>query len=208
MDDSIHSSVVADEASTLASNPAFYSFTWDPTKKGWECNRCRSVTSTFKAANGFVAGSSEPNPRLMHSHKQSCLETKADLSRALNVMLNISRTSNIKFKHITSAEFQSVVRIATNGDEEIVALFTTDFNNRWIDPVKYRVPSANIDWSKYPVKYSLTESKEPLIAAFVAFTKKMGLGFDFIANEHFIELFKLISPECHLPTPDDLITRW
>lgn len=208
MDESVHSSVVVDEASVLTTNPTTYFFEWDQTKKGWSCKRCRNVHPSFQAANSFIAGSSDPNPKLMHTHKNSCLGMKADLTKAIHAVLNLTKTSSFKFKHITSAEFQSVVRITANGNEEYVTLFTTDLRNRWLDPIKYKVPSASIDWKQYPIKVPIAEPRENLVASLVSLAKTMGLGFDFVVNKYFLELFQLISPNCCMPTPEDLMLCW
>lgn len=208
LDESVHSaSAVADEASALTANPGSYLFEWDVCKYGWECKRCCIVHPSFQSAHAFIAGSSDPIPRLMNSHKQACLGLKADLSKALDVMLKLTKTSKITFKHISSAEFGAVVRIVANEDEEFVKLFTADLRNRWLDPVKHKVPSANINWMQHPVEAS-EEYREKLIAALVAFAKKMGLGYAFVANEYFVELFRMISPNCCLPSPNDLIANW
>ena len=204
LDESVHSSVVAEEAP----NPVSYSFEYNRNKRGWECKQCCTVHPTFQAAHAFIGISSGPDHRLMHLHRQACLGMKAHLAAALHVVLNLTKTSSIKFKHIISAEFQSVVRIAVNGNEEYVTLFTTDLRNRWLDPTKHILPSANIDWSQYPVKAPQAESGQELIGALVLFAKKMGLGFDFVGNESFVELFRMISPQCCLPTSDDLISCW
>lgn len=117
------------------------------------------------------------------------------------------RSSTIKFKHITSAEFQSIVRLIANENEEYVTLFTTDLRNRWLDPMTHKVPSANIEWSQYPIKFPEYKSSE-LCKALVSFAKKMGLGFDFVSNKSFVKLFNIISPDCCLPEPQDLISLW
>jgi hypothetical protein len=142
----------------------------------------------------------------MHSHKKACLGAKADLSRLVELILKLTATSTVRFSHIQSREFQSVVRTVVNGKEEFVILFTTDVRNKWMDPIKYNSPSANIDWSQYPAER--VHCGEKLVAALVAFARKMGIGYDFVANKYFVELFRIISPKCCLPNPEDLIVFW
>lgn len=90
-DESVHSSVVADEASVLTTNPTSYSFEWDQDNKGWRCKRCSAVPPFFQAADAFIPGSSEPSPKSMHTHKNACLGEKADLTNALDMVLKMVR---------------------------------------------------------------------------------------------------------------------
>ena len=196
-----------EDSSVFTSNPASYDFHWVD-KKGWRCKRCSAVPLAFQAAGSLIVGSADPDPKLMHSHKHACRGDKADLSKLVDVVLKLTRATSIKFRHLQSKEFQSIVRLVVSGKEEFVTLFTTDLRNRWYDPIKHKSPSATVDWSQYPSKIPRAECAEKLISAVVVFAKKYGLGFDFVANEYFMELFKHISPECCLPAREDLITSW
>ena len=90
-DESVHSSVVADEASVLTTNPASYSFEWNHDNKGWRCKGCSSVPPIFQAADAFIPSNSESSPRSMHMHKKACVGEKADLSKALDATLKMVR---------------------------------------------------------------------------------------------------------------------
>ncbi|KAL7522835.1 hypothetical protein ACHAWX_007560 [Stephanocyclus meneghinianus] len=198
--------LAVEEASVITLNPSLFAFEWSQDKKGWRCKKCRSVHPSFQVRDALLPGRAEPNPGLMHSHKKACLGVKADLSRLVDLILKLTSTSTIRFSHFQSKEFQSVVRTVVNGKEEFVTLFTTDVRNKWMDPIKYNSPSATIDWSQYPAER--VDCGEKLIAALVAFARKMGIGYDFVANQYFVELFRIISPKCCLPNPEDLIVFW
>ncbi|KAL3795224.1 hypothetical protein HJC23_008309 [Cyclotella cryptica] len=199
-------SLAVEEASLITLNPSVYAFEYSHEKKGWRCKKCRFVHPTFQVHNAFLPGRADPNPGLMHSHNRACLGDKADLTELVELILKLSSTSSFRFSHIHSVEFQTVVRTVVNGNEDFVTLFTKDVRNKWIDPIKHKIPSAAIDWGQYPVEN--VEGGEKLVAALVAFARKMGIGYDFVTNKSFVELFRIISPNCRLPKPEDLIVFW
>jgi len=171
-------------------------------KNNWVCKSCLSVHPSFRAED--AAFTKKPSDDMKKRHSEHCLGEKADLSSLVNSFHALTKSSKVRFHHLSTKEFKAVISTAVGGNEEFVTLFTDDVRKVWTSQKQIANLTTRVKWSEFP--YSKVKEEEILFA--LANFARSGVGFEFVENPHFEDFFRLIAPDYTNFNKDDLIKCW
>lgn len=171
-------------------------------KNNWVCNRCLPVHPSFRAVDATFT--KKPSDDMKRRHREHCLGEKADLSSLVNSFHALTKSSKVRFHHLSTKEFKAVISSAVGGNEEFVTLFTDDVRKVWMSPKQIANSTTRVKWSEFP---SSNVQEEELLAALANFARS-GVGFEFVENPHFENFFHLIAPDYTKFNKDYLIKCW
>ena len=172
--------------------------------KQWVCESCRTVPPSFRAEGAI--SDVQPSHEFIDKHKKVCRGESADLSNLVNIWLDLTRSSTIRFNHLSTKEFKAAVHAIVGGNADFITLFTDDIRKTWQDPQKYATTMTRVQWSQYPFSGSADRDEKALKA--LADFARTGVGFDFVENSNFVKLLCLIAPGFKVPSQQDLIEYW
>ncbi len=171
-------------------------------KNRWVCEKCVSVHPSFRAEDATFT--KKPREDMKQRHRALCLGEKADLSVLVNSFHALTKSSKVRFHHLSTKEFKAVISSVVGGNEDFVTLFTDDVRKLWMNPKHMANSTTRVKWSEFPFSNIQEEEVQVALARFA----RIGVGFDFVENPHFENFFRLIAPNFSNLNQDCLVKCW